>query len=405
MGLMQFLKRLKENKEKVLKEIPISRLSIEQRQPFKSLDVRYRFLNPRYPREWLNLIEKAVLLNPNLSQMHELIIDLANTGHKVEVVPENSKIKEELDNLAETLNTDSLVNQLFSQIVLYGAISIEIVVEKGLRGVREIVRVPPPTVYFLWNEETQTYEPYQWIGTEEPIKLNPYTYLYIPLLTLDGSPYAIPPFLSSLSAIEVQEEIMAQLKGLAQKLGLLGFLDIQLPLPPRSPSETETEYQKRLSAQLEDLAKIVSENMQKGIFLHYEGVSAEFKEVSANAGGVRDLVELNEQWMISGAKGQPSLLGRTTGSTETWATVAYEQFVRMLQNYQRLVKRALEYCYKFHITLLGYDFQDININFTPIKSLKPDKDAELLKIKAETIQILLQNGIITNEEARKLIEV
>ncbi len=136
------------------------------------------------------------MLNPDLSQMHELIIDLANTGHSIEIVPENPKIKEELDSLAETLNTDSLVNQLLSQIVLYGAISIEIVVDEKLKGVKEVVRVPPPTVYFLWNEETQSYEPYQWIGTEEPVKLNPWTYLYIPLLTLDSSPYAIPHYLA-----------------------------------------------------------------------------------------------------------------------------------------------------------------------------------------------------------------
>jgi hypothetical protein len=169
----------------------------------------------------------------------------------------------------------------------------------------------------------------------------------------------------------------------------------------RAASETETEYQKRLNAQLDELAKTVAENMQKGILLHYTGTKAEFKEVGANAGGTKDLIELNEQWIISGAKGQPSLLGRTTGSTETWATVAYEQFARMLQNYQRLVRRALEYCYKLHITLLGHDFQDINIWFNPIRSLHPDKDAEVMKINAEAISILLQSGIISQEEARK----
>lgn len=405
MGFRQWLNQIKERISRgKLKELVVGRLSIEQPELFRGLDLRYRFINPRYPREWLTLIEKAVMLNPDLSQMHELIIDLANTGHTVEVVPDSKELKSEIEALAEAINTDSLINQLFSQLVLYGAVSIEAVVDENLRGIKDIVRVPPTTVFFLWNEEQSQYEPYQWVGTKDPVKLNPYTYLYIPLLTIDGSPYGIPPFLSALSAIEVQEEVRAQLKGLAQKLGLLGFLDLKIPLPSRASSETDTEYLQRCNAQLEELAKTIVENIQKGVLLHYEGSEAEFKEVGANASGVRELVELNEQWIISGAKGQPSLLGRTSGSTETWATVAYEQFVRMLRNYQRVVRRALEYCYKLHALLLGYEFEDINIMFNPIKSLKPDKDAEVLKITAEAVAMLLQSGLIDREKAEKIIE-
>ncbi|MDI6865777.1 phage portal protein family protein [Thermodesulfovibrio yellowstonii] len=405
MGFRQWLSEIKEKiKSGKLSELSIGRVSIEQPELFRSLDVRYRFLNPRYPREWLTLIEKAVMLNPDLSQMHELIVDLANTGHRVEIEPENKALSLEINSLAEALNADSLINQLFSQLVLYGAVSIEVVVDERLKGIKDIVRVSPVTVFFLWNEEQSQYEPYQWIGTKEPVKLNPYTYVYIPLLTIDGSPYGIPPFLSALSAIEVQEEVRGQLKGLAQKLGLLGFLDLKIPLPSRAPSETDTEYLQRCNGQLEELAKAIVENIQKGVLLHYEGSEAEFKEVGANASGVREIIELNEQWIISGAKGQPSLLGRTSGSTETWATVAYEQFVRMLQNYQRVIRRAMEYCYKLHALLLGYEFDDINVVFNPIKSLRPDKDAEVLKTKAEAVVMLLQSNLIEKEEAKKVIE-
>lgn len=386
-------------------EIPSGRLSREPLPLFKSLDVRYRFIDPRYPREWLNLIEKAVVLNPDLAQMHELIIDLANTGHYIEVIPEDENLKGAIDEVAERINTDSLVNELLSQIAIYGAVSLEIVVDKNLRGVEKIVLVPPVTIFFAYNEELDLYEPYQWVLNSDPIKLNPETYLYLPLLTLSGSPYAIPPFLSALSAVEVQEEFRAQLKGVAQKLGLLGFLDLEIPLLPKAPSETEVEYQKRLSNTLETLAQQVTENMQKGVLLHYSGTKAEFKEVGSNVSGVRDIMELNEQWTISGAKGQPSLLGRTSGSTETWATVAYEQFIRMLENYRRLVRRAMERVYKLHCTLLGFEYEDINFLFNPIKSLKPAEDMEVYKKKVEAISMLVQAGIMSIEEARKELDL
>ncbi|GIW22250.1 MAG: hypothetical protein KatS3mg068_1257 [Candidatus Sericytochromatia bacterium] len=91
-----------------------------------------------------------------------------------------------------------------------------------------------------------------------------------------------------------------------------------------------------------------------------------FKELSNSMTGLSELSTMIDKLIISGAKGQPSLLGRTEGSTETWATVSYQQFVKTLQNFQRAVRRALEYCYRLHISLLGYDFEDINVIFNPL---------------------------------------
>lgn len=403
MGLLQWFKK----RDKVkLSSSYTGRVSVESASQFipKSLETRYKFINPRYPREWLYVIEKAVMANPNLSQMFELIVDLANTGHKVEVVG-NKSAQAEIEELAERLNADSLVNQLLAQIALYGAVSVEIVVNSKFNGVEKIVRVPPTTVYFVYNEEKDLYEPYQQVGTLDPIKLNPETYIYEPLLTLDGSPYGMPPFLSALSSVEVQEDILSQLKGLAKKLGLVGFLDVEFPLLNRAPNETEVEYQKRLSEYLDNVASTISENIAKGVFLHFEGTKAQFKEVGSSATGVRELIDLNEQWIISGAKGQPSLLGRTTGSTETWATVAYEQFMRMLQNYQRLIRRVVERVYKLHLTLKGYKFDDVNFDFNPLPSLKPDLVSEMFAKKAQAVVSLLQAGIINIEQAKKIMEV
>ncbi|WP_028844719.1 hypothetical protein [Thermodesulfovibrio thiophilus] len=403
MALWQWFKK----KNVQLSAVSAGRVSIEPVSQFlpKSLEIKYRFVNSRYPREWLYVIEKSVIANPNLSQMFELIIDLANTGHNVEVISNSEEAKKEIDIFAEKLNADSLVNQLLAQIALYGAISIEIVVNERLDGINKIVRVPATTIYFTYNEETDTFEPYQQVGSLDPIKLNPETYIYEPLLTMDGSPYAMPPFIAALSSVEVQEELLTQLKGIAKKLGLIGFLDVEFPQLQRSPNETEFEYQKRLTEYLNNIAQSISENMAKGVFLHFEGTKAQFKEVGGSMSGARDVIEMNEQWIISGAKGQPSLLGRTTGSTETWATIAYEQFVRMLQNYQRLVRRVMERLYKFHLTLKGYSFEDVNFIFNPLPQLKPDAEIEMFAKKSQAVALLLQSGIIDIEKAKEIMEV
>ncbi|MDQ7081760.1 MAG: hypothetical protein Q9N34_01265 [Aquificota bacterium] len=125
------------------------------------------------------------------------------------------------------------------------------------------MRVPVSTIHFTYNEEEDSFEPYQWVGNEDPIKLNTKTYRYIPLLTMDGSPYWIPPFLASLSAVETMEEFLSELKGLARKIGLLGFLDVKFPPLPKAPNETEKEWQERLRQFLETIAPDIERNMTK----------------------------------------------------------------------------------------------------------------------------------------------
>ena len=404
MDLVRYLKRLFGFEKTNLAELPKTRVSIQPEKIFspKTLDVRYKFINPKYPREWLNIIAKAVVANPILSQVHNLVINLANTGHIVQVEGKDAeRAKDELEELAFLLNTDHLVNQLIAQINISGAISAEVVVAENLQSIKKVVFVPASTVYFVYNEETDEYEPYQWIGTANPIKLNPMTYKYLPLLTLEDSPYAIPPFLAALSIVEVVESMITELKGLAQKIGLIGFLDVKFPPLAKAPNETETEYQERALKWLENIAQQVSENMSKGIFLHFDGTEAEFKEISPNAGGLREIIDLAEKWLIEGAKSQPAILGFSTGYTETWATVALHVFSAQLANIQRLVRRFLEFVYRLHLMLKGFDIDDVNIIFNPLPDFEPQKKAEARLKEAQRIATLLQAGVIDVETAKK----
>jgi hypothetical protein len=384
--------------------LPINRVSVEPvdlLQTMKNLSARWKGIDPRFPREWLRVIEKSVMLNQDLSQAHELMIDLGNTGHTVAVTGSRSEeATQELQDLASILDTDALVNSLLSQIALYGCISAEIVINPDMSGIKKVVRVPPPSVFFTYDPEKDIYLPWQLDVMGQEIQLNTDTYIYSPLLTIDGSPYAIPPFLAALSAVEVQEEFKSELKGAARKLGLLGLMDIEADPPPKAPAETEKEYLKRILDYLQSFVDSISENIKKGIVAHFKNMKATHYSVSADAAGVKDIIELNNQWVLSGAKVQPSLLGRTTGSTETWATVSFAQFTSQLDNYRRLIKRTIERVYKTHLVLKGIDVDDVTVTFNPAPSINPDKEASVKKSDTETICQQYAAGIITLEEAR-----
>ena len=392
----------KELFEKIRRGLKPARQSIEPVTAVlpKTKDIRSRLIDPRFPRSALLEIERAVFTNPVLSQIHNLVINLANTGHIVEA---DEGIKEEISKLAEKLNTDSLVNSLFSQIILYGCISAEVVVSEKLDGIEKIHRVHPANVYFLYDEESDSFKPYQ-VVADKTIELNPNTYLYIPLLTIDGSPYAIPPMLSALSLVDTTENLIQELKSLANKIGLLGFLDISFPELPRSPAETETEYQKRAREFLQNTAQDIAENINKGILLHFEGTRVEFKDISTNASGLKEVMSLTEKWLIEGAKGQPALLGFSEGLTETWATVSLHIFISQLKNYQRLVERFLEYVYKLHLILAGYSFDDINVSFAEPPNFRAKEEEEARKLRVEWVIQLLQAGVIDIQTAKQLVE-
>jgi len=392
----------KELFEKIKRGLKPARQSIEPVTTVlpKAKDIRSRLIDPRFPRSALLEIERAVFTNPVLSQVHNLVVNLANTGHSVEA---GDRIKGEISKLAEKLNTDSLVNSLFSQIILYGCISAEVVVSERLDGIERIHRVHPANVYFLYDEESDSFKPYQ-VVADKTIELNPNTYLYIPLLTIDGSPYAIPPMLSALSLVDTADNLIQELKSLANKIGLLGFLDISFPELPRSPAETETEYQKRAREFLQNTAQDIAENINKGILLHFEGTQVEFKDISTNASGLKEVMSIAEKWLIEGAKGQPALLGFSEGLTETWATVSLHVFISQLKNYQRLVERFLEYVYKLHLTLAGYSFDDINVSFAEPPSFKAKEEEEVKKLRVEWVIQLLQAGVIDIQTAKQLVE-
>jgi len=394
MGIFNTLKE-------IIKKLPKRRLSIEPISYYtpKTSSIRAKVINPRIPHQYLYELEKAILTNPDISHAHQIFLDLVNTPLDVFVDPISEELKNEVEEFLRKIRIDDLKRHLFNQLIIYGAVSVEGVVSEKLDGIEKIVRVPVPTIYFVYNEEEDTFEPYQIIGSEE-IKLNPYTYIYKPLLTLDGSPYGIPPFLAVLSVIETQEEIILELKNLAKKIGLLGFVDIKLPTPDKLSGETETEYRKRLQEMLREEAKRVEESIQKGIVIHYDSSEVKYERIETSdlGKGVIDQIEL---WLLSAAKLQPSLLGRTTGSTETWATVAYAQFVKQLQNMQQLVEDVLEHFISLHLTLKGYSFKKVEVNFEEPPELNPKQNEEAKKIKAERILALYQAGLLSYEEARK----
>ena len=358
--------------------------------------VESKLIQPRFPYEYLLELERLVLTNPDLAHAHQVFLDLANTDIKIKA---EGALKKEVLNLFDELNVEKLKVQLFNQVILYGAVSVEWLIRQDLSGVGGIKRVPVWTIRFVYNKEEDRFEPYQYIPPKQPIKLNENTYQYIPVLTLDGSPYGIPPFISVFTVSGIQEELFDEISNMATKTGMIGFVDMEVQAPNKVTGETDTEYYRRVREWLKEESDNIQQMIQKGVVIHTDASKVNFKEIPSTSIG-KEITELIEQWIVSSAKMQPSLLGRTTGSTETWAYIAYEQFVRQLRNIQKSVEQCLKYGLNLHLLLNGIK-ETVDIEFEKPPVLAPDKEAMASKLRADKLKELVESGIITKDEARR----
>lgn len=363
-------------------------------------------VDPRVPVNFLDIIEKFCLSNPDFSQVLSHYVNMGNTGHELSIVgADEATIEQALNRLnvvAARINTDDLVNHLLRQVGINGAVSLEWVAQRDLSGIERAVLVPVSTIRFKYDKGSDRYTPFQYDKSRNDyIALNETTYVYIPLETTEASPYAIPPFLAALPTAIIQLFIMDNLKFVIKKLGLLGLISVAAEMPDKEHGETDDHYRQRLSGFLNELATNFSENYREGIIAHFDNMKIEHNAIAADARGAKDIIQVVEEQIASGLKIDPAMLGRTYSTTETYAGVVYARMIENLNNIRRLVKRAIEKGYKLDLYLSNIPVEDVSLHFNPNEALNPRQKAETEKIEVEATIEMLDAGLISPDEAAR----
>ncbi|MBA7602085.1 hypothetical protein ES703_09171 [subsurface metagenome] len=378
------------------------------------LEARYNLATPFYPWEFLKLLRQLSWANPDVAQAIGNIVNLGNTGHRVNLEGANDavieKAAERLSELArngykEGAGIDGLINQLFTQLAITGALSIEWCPDKALTKIKRVVIVPVDDIRFRVDEDG--YTAFQMSTTlmrvaQNLVELNPLTYVYYPLSTSGRNPYGIPPFLAVLPDIYIQQDMKDNIKYIIRKFGLLGFVVLTLGKPGRNAGEADEEYIARMNTLLEDYTKAFSEEYRQGFGVTFDNVKIEHHNVAsdkgADMGGVFQAVE---QQIASALHTDPALLGRTYSTTETYAGVVYQKFVNQLNNMRRLIKRAIERGYLLDLELSGLPITDVSITFNPNDVLEPERAAKAEEIKIRNVLTKRDAGIIDQEQSAR----
>ncbi|MFH2125647.1 MAG: hypothetical protein ABIK12_03975, partial [Pseudomonadota bacterium] len=240
-----------------------------------SLWTMYQGLQP-YDPSILGLLERLSLYSPIVSQAVKLLAGTVNTGHDMILegpARQTAQAQELIGNLARTLyrrsaGVDGLVNHYTRQVAVTGCLASEDVLEPDFSGIRQTVLLPVSSIRFKLKEGE--WEPHQeTAGRADLLELNPHTFAYYALDTLEGHPpYGLPPFLSVIEQEDLLQEVLSNLRFYAKKLGLYGIVDVAVPPPERKPGESQQEYQERAQAHLNAVATAYDRVYKDGLLVH-----------------------------------------------------------------------------------------------------------------------------------------
>ena len=236
-----------------------------------SVDGLTNLVNPSFRRDIIPLLRDLYKVNPDISIALQDTFKLANSGHSISF-PNNSddETKRMVEHLGEaskrwgryTAGIDGIVNRMFVQLMLTGAISMEGVPNRRLDGLSNIVFIKPEDIYFRRDSFDGSYHPYQknpapflYRRGEEFIKLNPETYMYAGIFGDTDEPYGIPPFIAVLDSIKEQHDMRKNMKNIMENMGLIGFLEVKMEKPMKKANESDITYASRLRSILQRTKK------------------------------------------------------------------------------------------------------------------------------------------------------
>ena len=374
-------------------------------------------ISPDVPFEFLEIMESLSKWNADFSYAVDNIIQLSNTKYTVTFDDSVSDDQAKLMNMSlkqaskrwynQSEGIMSLNSDLLAQLAITGALSAEIVPNMSLTGVEKAVIVNPKGVRFKYDPDLDQYMPYQilkGIITEiDPTTgmhpLNPVTYKYLGLRRLNDKPYAIPPLLSALENVAVEKDMMAGIKTIVKKLGILGFLSVLVTPPMRLMQETPEAYQSRCGSYLDSVIPQMEKGLSKGYVAGFKDTH-EFKleSVMGNIQDAKGLFDLNAQSKFAGLKQDPLMLGRNFSTTETLGRVILAKLTTQIAGYQYKLKEFLEALFTMHCMMQGFAFNYLEVEFEPAMIGDKLRDAQTFQAVLLNLEVLYQQGIISQDQ-------
>ncbi len=377
-----------------------------------------------FNHEVLKLIEQFSIGNRHLAYALENIVTLSHTTYSIDFDSsvndaQKAKMIQHLKNVASTWyqfsDLDGLVNDFFTQLGTYGAISYEFVPKPDLSGIDKIFLVSPTEIYFQYNVEKDEYAPLQRPTNYSKsitglgyVPLNTQTYNWSPLRRWKNQPYAVPPFISALEDLILENDMLKSFKIMMKRAGMLGFLSLILERPAKKPNETDTSYNKRLKQYLETNTKQANRAFSTGVFVALKDKAGNGAEIKTTANdidmrGGKEGLEMVKSLIYAGLKQDPALHGESFTTTEAFAKVLLEKMMKQIDSNQKKVSSSgLEELFVHELVMAGFKFNNLTVTFAPPSILDEKLTEEVNAMKLNTSITMRDQGFISQDDAAQM---
>lgn len=373
----------------------------------------------------LKFLANLAMWNRHVSMAVENVVTLGNTDYKLDfghgvgdaqTAAMRKYIWSEVDNWYEFSDgEDSLDNDLLAQTATYGCISAENVISPNMRNIQNIVRVDPQYIRFTYDRNKNIHLPLQEVGGlidnrtigKYPgyVELNTNTYHYIALRRMGEMPYAIPPFLSAIEDVMIENDMIKNFQNMMRRLGMLGFLSVLVKAPMAVSGETPDQYSTRLTNYLETLRPSVEKGFHKGVVMGFQGTH-EFKVEGGNMNGTNaeSLMKMIKSLVFAGVKQDPNMHGENYSTTETFGRVILEKFTAQIVNYQKPMARLKSRSFKLALLLKGFKWPgEVNIVYNPPRTQDEKREQEVRGLKSLNVKADYDQGLISQQQRAELM--
>lgn len=365
------------------------------------------YVTAKVPFEVFDIIDNMVLTDPYVSRYHQTTVSLAHTGHYLKI---SSTSKRQAQKAIAICNDfadrcfplaggmTGLISNCFSQFARTNATCIEFPPDSTFRKVSQAFPVPIKSLRFqIDNNGAYILCQNQSTGI---VPLNIAQTFYYNAMVRDGSPYPIPPIVAAIEPCAIHRSIVNQIKDWMNKLSALGVMIAEIEPPPRTPGETQDDYDTKARTYLTAIAKSITDNMSSGLAVGYNNVKFTFQNTQASASGAKDILQMVLLGLMAALQRDPSMFGWNLGNSDAFVKVIYEEFTQTLGFYQQGVKKAIEFGHRLNLALNGMSDVKVEAGFEQTRSLDEFRDAEAAYMLTQKTAVELEKEIISKEEAR-----
>ncbi|MGG1263839.1 hypothetical protein [Brevibacillus laterosporus] len=367
--------------------------------PTKHMKLNDAIFKRYAPKKLLEIIKHN---HPDVSQAVWNFKIIGNSGYKVKAtlldgVSEHKSGQKLIDDFLMKLDfysssgyeksksIDKLSDELIDNILIRGAASIEMVMDREFEDVLFITTVDPDTIKFEVDKGRLI--PYQSIGQSGKVKLDIPTFFYEGLDETVTDPYGTSPFLSVIQTVAFHQQVLNDLKAIIHNQGY-GKYDIKiveevlLKRMPINIRNNEAKKQEWLNMQLSLIIDMYSKLDPDAAFVHFDSVEVDMVDASNATVDPQKIMSVIDALMNNALKQFSTLMGRrSTGQTEQYAKMEIKIFMKSVQRVQRLLESMFSRALTKYLNINGMQgYVFFKYNATEIRT-------ELEKVNFEQIAI------------------